>query len=445
MKNLVSKVVSAYMVKISTGISEEGRRTYFEFPYHAGLKDQLKMLGAKWDAGTKRWWAAKNHKNISEMTDAFNALFGGSPPAMPPKGREVDFEFPFTTEYHDPDRGRTQPLREVLKGLGARWDGTHKVWYAEDTHPNFKRMTEVYDAAMGRAKKIDDAQKDKVDAEKANLDALKKDVGYVRWNPLPQDAVKLVKENGGVFDGKGWLLPTFKVRQEVEKVILKIIVEKEREKDIKRLGFDPEKFGRFTKWSKNKSPDWVKGDVLVLWFDLKGHRGSLSHKKGDAVVIQGAQSQWVPDDAMSFGGPSGWDKGWAHTYFVRDATPEEAGPALGVEKKRLTKADATRRVKELEREFESRGQRPSSAKDRGQAYLPISKEVWIVGGGAFFFIGSRHVWYVRRNGADGDTWANSNSVSGIAYSLPKTPELEAEIKSLHELLHGKTLPQIKTL
>lgn len=452
--HLARKVANAHISKVATGISEEGRRKYFEFPYHGELKDRLKYLGAKWDADTKRWWAAKNHKNIEKMEEAFLEIFGNPDPqneapneAPQGAGKEYDFEFPYATEYHDPDRGFSRPLREVLKALGARWDAKNKVWYSTDTHPNFKRMTEVYDAAMGKQKKIDNIKQEKLDAEKAELDRLRNDVGYIfdaRIKRFSQTIVSLLKKHDAIFDGKGWLLPDFDTRLKLQDDIRDIMNEEEAAKEIKQLGVDTRKLDRFTMWTKTKNPPREKGEVFIMPWDTGGGPGP-HHKKGDAVVVKAIKSTWVRDDAMSFGGPAGWESGWAHTIFIAPATEAEAAPALEEEKKRLTISEAHRRVSQLEAEFQRKGQLPRNAKDRGQAYLPISKNTWIVGGGAYFFIGDKAIWYIRINGADGDTWANSNSASGIAYKMPKSPELEEEIKSLHEILHKNERLSIKTL
>jgi len=222
------------MEKSATGITEEGRRKYFEFPYHAQLKDTLKGLGAKWDADTKRWWAAKNHKNITKMEEEFYDIFSKDAPKSGPTtmGKEYEFEFSYSTDYHDPDKGSTRPLREVLKALGARWDSSNKVWYSSDTHPNFKRMTEVFDAAMGRAKKIDDAKKEKIDAAQEEIKRRRTEVPYL-YGPYPQNIVKIIKDNGGIFDGKAWLLPDRKTWEEIDVVVRGMELEIQREKETR--------------------------------------------------------------------------------------------------------------------------------------------------------------------------------------------------------------------
>jgi len=135
---LTNRVVAAYTGKTSgAGITEEGRRKYFEFPYDPKLKDVLKGLGAKWDPDTKRWWASKTHKNITKMEEAFNEQFSGGSGGS--AGKEIEFEFPYDTLYLD-SSGRTQPLREVLKVLGAQWDRNEKVWWTVDTHKNFNKI-----------------------------------------------------------------------------------------------------------------------------------------------------------------------------------------------------------------------------------------------------------------------------------------------------------------
>jgi hypothetical protein len=40
------------------------------------------------------------------------------------------------------------------------------------------------------------------------------------------------------------------------------------------------------------------------------------------------------------------------------------------------------------------------------------------------------VWWVDRNGMDGDDWSRNNCASGIARRLPRTDELVADARAL---------------
>ena len=61
------------------------------------------------------------------------------------------------------------------------------------------------------------------------------------------------------------------------------------------------------------------------------------------------------------------------------------------------------------------------------------------GGGSWFYIeGTQWIWYVRNNGADGDTWAINNVQTGgagaVGYRMPYDADLADEILDLDEIL-----------
>ena len=56
----------------------------------------------------------------------------------------------------------------------------------------------------------------------------------------------------------------------------------------------------------------------------------------------------------------------------------------------------------------------------------------IYGAGSRIVIGEEWVWWIDRNGMDGDDWSRNNSQFGIAVRLPRTDDLVADARALAE-------------
>jgi len=425
MSNLVESVDKLIEAVQKPAIREAGRRVQFVFPYDRDLKNRLKKLGAKWDSDKRVWWAGQRHRNLDKMRKAFESWAEGYR-----KADRVEFEFEFDAK-----------LKDALKSLGAKWDPKNKVWWVKSNHRNIAKMRVAYDRGMKRIRRqrrAKDNFKDEADRRRSEGLAIK----------VPYDIRKVAKNAGGIWDNrkKVWLMPDEESKELVQGEIQKFReeqrkVERQRkQREIKReLGFDPKDFDSITQVSRTKRDRRSEGDVFILSNTPRNNK-AYGLKKGDAVYVEGVRSEYVSDDFSSFGGPPGWEDGWRHVLYIRPATDEEAGPVLSRQKKREARNDALKRVDEIEKRITKKGEIPRDyPKESGIRVLARNERLRLYGGGSWFAITRKSIWFIRNNGADGDNWARNNVRTGgagaIGWRIKRNEKLADEMKSLHAVIH----------
>lgn len=78
------------------------------------VKDELKALGARWDAEQKAWAVP------SDRAEEARAIVAGAGPKTPAPA--------VSSEGWHIVPGNTYPVKDQLKSLGARWDSGRKAW-----------------------------------------------------------------------------------------------------------------------------------------------------------------------------------------------------------------------------------------------------------------------------------------------------------------------------
>ena len=161
--------------------------------------------------------------------------------------------------------------------------------------------------------------------------------------------------------------------------------------------------------------------------------GQVVAHKGQWWTVRAAWSEYIREDGLSFG--VGDDSGHIYYAICRLATEEEWLPVEA-----RTQAEYEYRCRKVE--LETARQRLFDPKDgeyvagdhqlKGE-WIKIGAGFNIYGGGEEICITSRHVWYCRNNGADGDNWSANNVRTGgagaIGYRFAATPERRVWIAS----------------
>ncbi|MEA3400821.1 MAG: hypothetical protein U9R79_06180 [Armatimonadota bacterium] len=138
----------------------------------------------------------------------------------------------------------------------------------------------------------------------------------------------------------------------------------------------------------------------------------------------------VPDDWRENGG-----------YWSRPATPSEVKDYKADQARRRAKAEAAAKLdaerKDLQGHIKEQGERPDPAdgmkKPAGERYDDTQN---IYGGGDWFVVGPKYIWYVQNNGADGDNWGYNNvatvGAGAIGWRVPYDEEIAERIRKLDE-------------
>lgn len=123
-------------------------------------------------------------------------------------------------------------------------------------------------------------------------------------------------------------------------------------------------------------------------------------------------------------------------YHVRCL--DDAACAAHVEdaaRERAAREEHARRVSEVVREIETRGEIPEYQETRPAGEWLIVEKWTIYGGGASLVVADSHVWYVQNNGMDGDDWSRNNiptsGAGAIGWRVARTDELVARINALN--------------
>lgn len=91
-------------------------------------------------------------------------------------------------------------------------------------------------------------------------------------------------------------------------------------------------------------------------------------------------------------------------------------------------------LRELRAAF-ARGTMPAAGSGdplEGETVHLDGRHLALYGAGEYAVIGADRIWWVARNGADGDDWSRNNCSGGIGRWLPRTPELERQVRALEQ-------------
>ena len=156
------------------------------------------------------------------------------------------------------------------------------------------------------------------------------------------------------------------------------------------------------------------------------------------LVVLSARQKYYSYDGLSFG--VGDDRGYYYSATCRDATPEEAAPMIAKRQAALALRAAKARLDEIKRDIQARGSRPerSESNARGERLIDTQNAY---GGGDWFVLNEREIWYVRNNGMDGDNWSANNVFTGgagaIGWVVLFDEALAAELRKLAEIVTNK--------
>lgn len=136
------------------------------------------------------------------------------------------------------------------------------------------------------------------------------------------------------------------------------------------------------------------------------------------LTVLRARRQYVADDGMSFG--VGDEQGYVYTAVCRAATPEEAAPAIALQRARKAAARQQAALVALFHRILAEGWAPPDMIELPGDAIYLSKDDHrsvIYGGGRWFVIAGDRAWAVQNNGHDGDDWSRNNVRTGGAGAI----------------------------
>lgn len=165
----------------------------------------------------------------------------------------------------------------------------------------------------------------------------------------------------------------------------------------------------------------------------------IRRRDGSYVYAVRVSQSYYNEDGMSFG--VGDEEGYIYSAHCRPATEEEAAPAIEAKKKAQDSKAAKARLDEIKRAIQGTENAPAGAENRPESE-PRARRLLdtqnIYGGGDWFVVSDKSIWYVRNNGADGDDWGRNNVRTGgagaIGWRVPYDAMLAAEIEQLAQVV-----------
>lgn len=129
----------------------------------------------------------------------------------------------------------------------------------------------------------------------------------------------------------------------------------------------------------------------------------------------------------------GYEGDWGRYHYYRLATETEAAAleqAHATEAARVA-AETTRKTQlaALRDRIKAEGERPPGLHQPEGERLADTQTLY--GGGHWFVVGPKWIWYIQNNGADGDDWSLNNVVTGgagaIGWRIPYSVELAEQL------------------
>lgn len=174
---------------------------------------------------------------------------------------------------------------------------------------------------------------------------------------------------------------------------------------------------------------WDPGQVVrASDFDRKknGHPEFL-------FVVE-SNRRYIRDDGMSFG--VGDESGYIYWARCRETTSEEAAPLKAQIAEAERKRQAVLELQTIKKRIQETGEYPDGQNNPEGDRLFDTQNIY--GGGDWFVVGPRWIWYVRNNGADGDNWSANNVRTGGAGAIGRrvaySRELAEDLNRLRAVL-----------
>ncbi len=169
---------------------------------------------------------------------------------------------------------------------------------------------------------------------------------------------------------------------------------------------------------------------------LRNEDHKIAEGQPEYLYVISSKEEYVRYEGMSFG--VGDEQGYIYSAKVRAATDEESmGLRMQIEKKENIRKHK-QRLKEIGQQIQQTGERPEGTnKPEGKRYADTQN---IYGGGEWFVIGEKYIWYVENHGMDGDSWDNNNVRTGgagaIGWRIPFDKEIADMIIKSDQIVFG---------
>mgnify|MGYP000874517037 CR=1 FL=1 len=155
-------------------------------------------------------------------------------------------------------------------------------------------------------------------------------------------------------------------------------------------------------------------------------------KKGGPTYLYVVRTdeQYFKYDGLSFG--VGDESGYVYRADCRAATAEEAAPVQLAEQQAAEKKKALAELDGIKKDVQTTGERPEGDNTPEGKRLIDTQTAY--GGGDWFVIGQKYIWYIQNNGGDGDDWSVNNVLTGgagaIGWRVPYKGELAERIERI---------------
>jgi hypothetical protein len=174
---------------------------------------------------------------------------------------------------------------------------------------------------------------------------------------------------------------------------------------------------------------WTIGQVIVNPYHGNDHyRVDPEKRIPEFLTVVSASKHYVREDGMSFG--VGDESGYTYGAVCRPATDEESAPLRARIEEKITQQNRKKQLRDLADLIRKTGEFPAGDNTPEGDRLHDTQDIY--GGGSWFVVGGKWIWYCQNNGMDGDNWANNNVRTGgagaIGYRVPYTPELNKLIR-----------------
>jgi len=173
----------------------------------------------------------------------------------------------------------------------------------------------------------------------------------------------------------------------------------------------------------------LHGRTIPAFYSAEDH--ARLQREAEPVYLYVLQSTktYYRHDGMSFG--VGDESGYVYGAYCRPATDEESAALRAIEAREATWREAQGHLNTLRRRIETEGQYPPREKAERVALTVLLDKRSIYGGGFAWAASDGAVWYLQRNGGDGDDWSANNVGSVIGHFLPDPDgTLRAEVERL---------------
>lgn len=144
------------------------------------------------------------------------------------------------------------------------------------------------------------------------------------------------------------------------------------------------------------------------------------------MTVMRNSARYFREDGLSFG--VGDDQGYIYSADCRAATADEIAQVIEQAHATALRGDA---VKQLESIQESICRAENYVNDgsqpEGERLMDTTN---IYGGGHWWVIGISGIWYIEKNGMDGDDWSRNNVAGSIGWRVAYSDELADRIRQL---------------